>query len=184
VLVVGVGVQASRLTTGRPMGRFTARVASALAVVAMLGRGIYPIARRVRYDRAVAALPSPPAAAPNVLLLILDTVRASDLGVFGYRRPTTPVLDSLAGAGVLFTRAFSSAPWTLPSHASMFTGRDASELSARYRAPLDERFPVAAESFARSGYVTGGFVANLWYCTRESGLARGFLWYVDDFVSP
>jgi arylsulfatase A-like enzyme len=114
-----------------------------------------------------------------VLLLILDTVSADEMSLYGYGRPTTPVLDSLARHGVVFDRAIASAPWTLPSHASMFTGREARELSGRFRAPLDDKYPVVAESFASAGYLTAGFVANLEYTSRASGLARGFHWYSD-----
>ncbi len=80
------------------------------------------------------------------------------MSLYGYARRTTPVLDSLARQGVTFDRAIAPAPWTLPSHASMFTGRPARELSTRYSVPLDDTFPVLSEALAAAGYVTGGFV--------------------------
>lgn len=120
--------------------------------------------------------------APNVLLLVLDTVRANNLSVYGYARPTTPHLEQFARTGVKFERAFSTAPWTLPSHASMFTGRLPHELSADFRTPLDNRFPTLAETLRAQGYATAGFVANTYYCNAENGLARGFAHY-EDYVA-
>jgi glucan phosphoethanolaminetransferase (alkaline phosphatase superfamily) len=65
--------------------------------------------------------PMPPANSPNVLLIVLDTVRADHLSLYGYERSTTPVLERLAKRGIRFDQARATAPWTLPSHASMFT---------------------------------------------------------------
>jgi arylsulfatase A-like enzyme len=132
----------------------------------------------------LAALPAPAAGAPNVLLLVLDTVRADHLSLYGYDRDTTPCLARLAREGVRFDQARSPAPWTLPSHASMFTGRWPHELSAGMQGPLDETYPTLAEALRNRGYVTGGFVANTTYCSAESGLARGFLHYEDHALTP
>jgi arylsulfatase A-like enzyme len=71
----------------------------------------------------------------------------------------------------------------LPSHASIFTGRLAHELTTNFVTPLDTRDPTIAEHFRDRGYATAGFVANLIYTTREDGLARGFLRYEDHPVS-
>ena len=76
----------------------------------------------LRERRTLAALPRASAALPNVLLIVLDTVRAQSLSLYGYDRPTTPNLERLASRGVTFGRALSTSPWTLPSHGSMFTG--------------------------------------------------------------
>ncbi len=65
-----------------------------------------------------------PPAAVNVVLIVADTVRADHLGAYGYGRPTSPRIDAFAGSATLYTRAFASAPWTLPTHASLFTGLD------------------------------------------------------------
>ena len=70
------------------------------------------------------------------MLIVLDTVRAKSLSLYGYSRATTPNLDRLAARGVVFERALSTAPWTLPSHGSMFTGRFPHELSG-IRRPVD-----------------------------------------------
>lgn len=129
--------------------------------------------------RALRALPAAVADAPNVLLIILDTVRARSLSLYGYERATTPFLESLAREGTTFEWAFSTASWTLPSHASMFTGRFPTQHGADFRSPLDGRYPVLAEVMAARGYRTGGFTANLVATTRGFGLHRGFGRYED-----
>lgn len=122
--------------------------------------------------------------APNVILIVMDTVRAKSTSLHGYERDTTPNLAALAGRGVRFERAVSTAPWTLPSHASMFTGRHAGELSVDYDRPLSAKYPTLAEYLAGRGYATGGFVANTFFCSREYGLGRGFSHYEDYAASP
>jgi arylsulfatase A-like enzyme len=111
---------------------------------------------------------------PNVLVLILDTVRAASLGLYGYEHDTSPNLARVAEEGMRFTWAFAPSPWTAPSHASYFTGRWPHELTADWMTPLDGRDATLAEAFSRAGYATGGFVANYSYLMKESGLARGF----------
>jgi arylsulfatase A-like enzyme len=116
---------------------------------------------------------------PNVLLIVLDTVRAESLSLYGYERDTTPNLTRLSARGVRFDRAYSAAPWTAPSHASMFTGRWCHELSVNWNRPLDATPLTLAEFLGARGYATAGFVANTTYCSYETGLARGFAHYED-----
>ncbi len=184
VLAAGLGAFASRLT-GRDPHR----------VIRVARRGVLPLAGlvvigavAVRGGRALAewrheAALAAPTGSPNVLLLILDTVRAEDLSAYGYERRTSPHLEMLAESGTLFEHAWSTSPWTLPSHASLFTGRYPHELSADWLAPLDDTHATLAERFRRSGYRTGGFVGNLIYATYETGLNRGFSRYEDYPVS-
>ena len=126
-----------------------------------------------------ASRPMPPANSPNVLLIVLDTVRADHLSLYGYERSTTPVLERLAKGAVRFDQARATAPWTLPSHASMFTGRWPHEVGEKWRTPIRGNFPTLAEYLGNHGYATAGFVANLGYCSQETGLARGFTHYQD-----
>ncbi len=133
--------------------------------------------------QALANLPPAPLNAPNVLLIVLDTVRAQNLSLYGYSRSTTPHLERLAKTGVVFTWALTTAPWTLPSHASMFTGRFPHELSSNWERPLDTRFLTLAEFLSAHGYLTAGFVANTRYCSYEHGLNRGFTHYEDYRIS-
>ncbi len=100
---------------------------------------------------------------------------------FGYSRPTTPRLARFAPRlarcaqrGVRFRRASSPASWTLPSHASKFTGRWPREIAVNFLTPLGSDQPTLAEVLGSRGYLTGGFVGNYIYASRESGLDRGF----------
>ena len=67
--------------------------------------------------------PLPPSHSPNILFIVLDTVRADRLSLYGYERPSTPNLERFSKRGIRFDNARATAPWTLASHASMFTGR-------------------------------------------------------------
>ena len=92
-----------------------------------------------------AGRPLPPADSPNVLLIVLDTVRADRLSLYGYPRATTPILKRLAKRGIRFDEARATAPWTLASHASMFTGRLPHELNVELEdsrfGPISLRWP-------------------------------------------
>jgi arylsulfatase A-like enzyme len=136
------------------------------------------IADRARESRE-RARPMPPPGTPNVLLVVLDTVAAGHLDLYGYGRPTSPALDELARAGIRFDAARAAASWTLPSHATMFTGRWPHELSVGWVTPLDRTCPTLAEYLGSRGYATAGFVANTLYCATDSGLDRGFTTYRD-----
>lgn len=181
VLAVGIAFQTARLINAHPGGtrhliRYTLPALAAFVILGGLGLNAW---ERIKERREVAALPAAVDGAPNVLLVILDTVRAMNLGLYGYPRATSPALEQFAKRGVVFDFAMSAASWTLPSHATMFTGHWPHELSANWRVPLDARYPTLAEVLASHGYRTAGFVANDIYATRESGLARGFQHYDD-----
>ena len=75
----------------------------------------------------------------------------------------------------------ATSSWTLPSHASFFTGRWPHELSASWFTPLDASHPTLAEYLGSRGYATAGFVANTSYCGADTGLGRGFAIYQDYF---
>jgi arylsulfatase A-like enzyme len=130
-------------------------------------------------DRREAARSLPPAGAPNVLLIVLDTVRADHMSLYGYKRSTTPALERIAQRGIRFAEARATAPWTLASHASMFSGRLPHDLNVQWRAPLRGDFPTLAEFLGAQGYATAGFVANTEYCSYDTGLDRGFTHYED-----
>jgi arylsulfatase A-like enzyme len=113
------------------------------------------------------------AGAPNVLILVMDTVRADRVSALGYQRPTTPNLAQLASQGVLFESAFSTSSWTLPAHASLLTGRFPFEHGAEFT-EYDGRYPTLAEAFQARGYRTAAFSANTFFFTPQVGLGRGF----------
>lgn len=120
------------------------------------------------------------AQAPNIVFIVLDTVRADHLSSYGYSRSTTPNIDRLARQGVLFENAIAPASWTLASHASMFTGLLPHQNGADWWLPLPSGPRTIAEILGSRGYTTAGFAANLDYCQRGWGIARGFDTYVDD----
>ena len=135
-------------------------------------------------SRAMSNLPPAPAGAPNVVLIVLDTVRVDHLSMHGYRRQTTPQIDNLAAEGVTFDGCISTSPWTLPAHVTMFTGLYPNEFAADWMIPFGNRHPTLAEAMAERGYATGGFVGNLGYCGRQNGIDRGFARYEDYYVQP
>jgi arylsulfatase A-like enzyme len=120
-----------------------------------------------------------PASAPNILFIVMDTVAADHLDLYGYTRPTSPAIDELARRGCRFDAAIAASSWTLPSHASMFTGRWPHDLSVGWRTPLDATWPTVAEFLRDRGYATAGFIANTSYCAADSGLGRGYTVYRD-----
>ena len=151
-----------------------------VGIVAALGFVSYDHAV-LQEGRAIAALPTVDPRTPNVLLVVLDTMRGDRLSDSSSPRQTTPNLAALAERGVRFREARSAAPWTFPSHASLFTGRWPHELNLGTERPLDGTYPTLAEFLAAKGYSTAGFVANTYYCNAWFGLARGFVRYEDYF---
>jgi arylsulfatase A-like enzyme len=181
ILAAGIAVQVTRLIRSYPnhFAGVVRRTTPVLIIVVVILAGGQRVWQVQAERRALAALPPTPDKAANVLLIVLDTVRAQNLSLYGYRRETTPILTAFARAGVTFEKAVSTAPWTLPSHSSMFTGRFPHEVSAGWQQPLDDRLPTLAEALRQHGYATAGFVANWGYTTSQSGLSRGFTHYED-----
>jgi arylsulfatase A-like enzyme/tetratricopeptide (TPR) repeat protein len=121
---------------------------------------------------------------PDVLLVTLDTTRADRLGAMGRAEARTPVFDGLGARGVLYERAFASAPLTLPSHATILTGLDPDQhgLHDNGRFVLSASIATVAERLTVAGYDTAAFVAA--FVLDESfGLGRGFARYDDDITS-
>jgi arylsulfatase A-like enzyme len=179
LLATAVAVQGGKWLARRTLG-FERLVRRTLAVI-MLGPALAGAGLHVaRTALPVSFHPKPEAAGvPNVLLLVLDTVRAMELGLYGFKPTTSPKLDGLGAQGVVFDQAFSTAPWTAPSHAGMFTGRPVHELSIDWSFALDGTYPTLAEVLTSAGYATVGIVANTEYASGETGLARGFGHYED-----
>lgn len=126
---------------------------------------------------------------PNVVLVVLDTVRADHLSAYGYPRPTAPRLEALCERADRYATARSTAPWTLPSHASLFTGKfpfqhhaDAELVDAVFNdaRPLAEEELTLAEALAAEGYATAAFAANRGYVNERMGLTQGFATFVNE----
>jgi arylsulfatase A-like enzyme len=180
---IGVGAEGTRRIIARRetlVPQLVRAVPLLAVVVAAAALGTIAFAR-MREVRALAGLPAARTDAPNVVLLVIDTQRADHLSLYGYGRPTSPRIDRLAQESAVFSNASANSTWTLPSHATMFTGR----LPFEHRAGnlgysrLDGRFPTIAEALAARGYATGGFIANVFWTGRHTGLDRGFTRYED-----
>ena len=140
----------------------------------------------------LAALPPPTSGAPNIVLIVVDTLRADHLSTYGYSRATTPHLDRMAKEGVLFENAISACSWTLPSHASLLTGRYPADHGMQDAQPMPwlgwgrnalHGYPTLGEALEHLGYRTGAFSANQTYFTSNVGLGRGFSHFEDYFQS-
>ncbi len=117
----------------------------------------------------------------NVLLIVLDTVRADRFSCYGYDRPTTPNLDRVAQRGVRFQNFYANSSWTLSSHASLFTGLyPAAHQATQETLRLSEGPTTLAEILTAAGYETFGASSN-GVVSIESGLARGFENFVEVF---
>jgi arylsulfatase A-like enzyme len=115
---------------------------------------------------------------PNIILILVDTLRADHLSCYAYGRRTSPCIDRIAEESVVFENAISSAPWTPPSHASLFTGTYPSRHGVtRSRLVLDPALAPLPEVLRRHGYRTYGVSSNYWL-SRETHFDRGF----DEFL--
>ncbi|RMF81329.1 MAG: hypothetical protein D6744_07270 [Planctomycetota bacterium] len=124
---------------------------------------------------------------PNIIFIMIDTLRADRLHSYGYSRQLTATMDKIAAEGVAFDRCIAVAPWTLPSIASIITGynpcvhkaasfRQISAMDAGRTAVvpvLDDSFVTLAEELQQLGYQTAGFCANK-FIKPEYGMAQGF----------
>ena len=118
-----------------------------------------------------------------VLLISLDTLRADHLGLYGYERFTSPVLDEIARESVVFEDASAPAPWTLPSHASLFTGLfPKSHGVTSAKSGLPQGIPTLAKLMANQGFQTGAIVNTPWLKQESFRLTRDFDEYF--YVKP
>jgi arylsulfatase A-like enzyme len=175
LLSLGICMQLRRFVAAKPelFQRLSDRGVPVFAVLVLALAGVSAAVRAVSVRRAESSLPPAAPGAPNVLIIILDTVRGLSMSVYGYQRPTTPELERLASQGVVFERAVATAPWTGPSHAGILTGRWANQVSTLRPAVLDPGIPTLTEALRDLGYRTGGFIANARYVGAETGLGRG-----------
>jgi arylsulfatase A-like enzyme len=121
-----------------------------------------------------SAAPHPEGPAPNILLIIMDAARADHFSCYGYHRPTTPNIDRLAAESLRFTQAVSTSSWTLPSHASLFTGLLPFEHGTHAQHTwLIDRIPTLAELLRMKGYRTAGYTDNP-FIDESKNMTRGF----------
>lgn len=111
----------------------------------------------------------------NILLIVLDTLRRDHLSIYGYDRETSPEFDKFTSRATLFERAVSAAQWTIPAHASMFTGLyPSTHQVTQANSHLSSMYPTAAEMLRGAGYHTVGFCNNPLVSVVNHGLQRGF----------
>ena len=128
-----------------------------------------------------APRPEPAAAAHarHLVLITIDTLRADRVGAYGYARARTPRIDALAARGARFEHAFAASPITLPSHASLMTGRYPPGHGARHNGiRVDSAVPTLAKTLSAAGFATGAFV-SAFPLDRRFGLNAGFAEYSD-----
>ncbi len=112
---------------------------------------------------------------PDVVLVVIDNLRADHLGAFGYPRPTSPEFDAISAHGVLFTEGHATSSWTKPSVASLFTSVLPEEHGAvSFTRHLREDLPTLAEIFTAADYESIGVSGNFVHVNATTGLARGF----------
>ncbi|MFH2002566.1 MAG: sulfatase [Planctomycetota bacterium] len=117
----------------------------------------------------------------NVLLIVVDTLRADHLGCYGYPRPTTPHIDALAETGTLFSRFYTVVPSTLASFTSFLTSLHPKDHgTSRNGFTVNRSAPIVSEVFQNSGYETSAFVSS--FClSSEFGMDRGFDYFNEEF---
>jgi len=132
-----------------------------------------------RYARASAPVPGP------IILVSIDTLRADHLPIYGYNRISTPAIDALAGDGIVFDRAYSHSPQTLPSHIAMLTGRLPFETGVRDDDSdlLKPNERLLAQMLRDRGYATAGIVST-GLLRRATGVAQGFDFFDDPSTLP
>lgn len=187
-LPVEAGVPGARLIrVGLRAVPETPGTAGALELVAprLLARGAAPAESTDASPPPAASDPGtedgvtePASTRPNVLVYLVDTLRADRLGAYGDGRGLTPAIDAFAAEGVVFEDTVAQAPWTRPAVATLLTGLDPLVHGVT---TLDDRLAEEAETLPeilrRTGYRTAAFSTN-WHVIPETGLAQGF----DDFV--
>ena len=119
-------------------------------------------------------------AQPNILLVVLDTVRADHVGCYGYDRNTTPNIDAFAREAVVYRNAYATCSWTLPACTSLLTGLDCETHGVTgQNKVLDSETPYLPDNL--TGYVCGAFINNPSFLTKGTGYARGFdeFWHAE-----
>jgi arylsulfatase A-like enzyme len=163
--------------------RRTLPVLGVVVLLTFLGLETY---QGLRERSLEASLGEAEAGEPDVLVLVVDALRADHLSSYGYERNTSPFLDELAADGVLFQRAISASSYSLPSHASLLSGLYPNEHGVEwleFKVFEDAPYPSIAEAMYERGYRTGAFSANPFWFTREQGFGRGFIRFEDYYHS-
>jgi arylsulfatase A-like enzyme len=177
-----------------PIGSTRLRTGGTLAALVLTAFLVFLLALRTRTagDREGgsqgASLPT--SQRPNVILIVLDTLRADHLSCYGYERKTSPRIDALAQEAIKFDNCYSTANWTVPGHASIFTGKysvshgahkslsesasNRSPANPFFCYPLSQEELTLAEILKGEGYQTAAIISNFGCVTPMFGLDQGF----------
>ncbi len=121
---------------------------------------------------------------PNILLIVLDAARVDHLSCYGYHRDTTPNIDKIAGMGTLFENCFSTSPWTMPSHASLFTGKFPSTCGViGENFSLDKTQITLSQVLSSAGYHTFGITSSP-HIGKHTHFNKGFNYFIEAFRRP
>jgi arylsulfatase A-like enzyme len=182
------GLASTRIT--HPAVRRLGIAAAAVIPLLLVWVGALHRTQLRRPDQPLPSIAADPGR-PNLIMIVLDTVGADHLAMYGYDRVTTPEIDQFVRrCATLYTEAYAISSWTLPSHGSLFTGLYPSQHGA-HRAAVKDRYgfpkvqrlradvPTLAERLSAFGYQTAAIVANAHYLGHDYGLDRGFAHYDD-----
>lgn len=122
---------------------------------------------------SIESRPPEPSPRPNVVLISIDTLRADRMSLYGNRHQTTTRIDRWAADGVVFDQVVAQAPWTLPSHISMFTGLDPLHHNVNYNSAAPETLELLSERLHDAGYFTAA-VTGGGYVDPAFGFWQGF----------
>jgi arylsulfatase A-like enzyme len=112
---------------------------------------------------------------PNILIFVMDTQPIRNMTPYGYDRPTTPNVEKIAAEGLVYDNHFVTGCWTVPSHASLFSGKyQAGHGTGVQHEFMAAGFPTMAEILSKAGYQTAGFSNNTWVNQDATNIGRGF----------
>ncbi|HUS81319.1 MAG TPA: sulfatase, partial [Armatimonadota bacterium] len=117
---------------------------------------------------------------PNIFIYMMDTQRSANMSCYGYRRQTSPSIDAIAADGCLFENHFTNSMWSLPSQASLFTGKYlcGHGCGDQYQF-MEDDFPTLAEALSGAGYLTGAIQPNPWVQQDSGNVGRGFTEWIN-----
>jgi arylsulfatase A-like enzyme len=156
-----------------------------LLVIAIIGLLVFVLIQGgfwLREEITTSLLPKVPKESPNILIIIVDTLRADHLSVYGYPRDTSPNIDELVKRGSWFEHTISPSSWTKPAHASLVTGLYPAEHGTD-SSPLDEKYFTIGEALSEYGYRTAVFSANIDVFSRLEGFDQGIIHFEDHYES-
>jgi len=190
LILLGIGLTAALLRWYRKRPALAARIGRrgtvALTVTTAASLLGFTAGSSVLERVEIGRLPQTAPSSPDVLIIVMDALRADHLSAYGYDRPTSPTIDRFAREGVLFENAVAASSYSLPSHASLLTGLYPGQHEvvwleyARYRNPSLPKLPVLMRE---RGYRTAAFSGNTFWFTREHGFGIGFVHFEDYFHS-